>query len=159
MSIRKPGRRLASRCRSASTSSRWRGDVRALLLAICALILTSAFGFAQDAPAPAPGQVTPGQVTGRAAIDKVIGNTMSGTIENEAYFAYYDKDGTVRMLVGGNVSHGKWSIDGNNLCEEFPDDEDETCYHFQIDDAGGIMTDEDGTDYKIEIIKGNPKKL
>jgi hypothetical protein len=112
--------------------------------------------FAQQPPSSPPAS---GKVTGRAAIDKLIGNTMTGTIEGAPYFAYYDKDGTVRMQVGSDVMAGKWTIDGDGFCEEYPDDEDETCYHLEIDGNGALMTDEDGTVYKIEILPGNPKKL
>jgi hypothetical protein len=127
---------------------------RALVLAICALMLTSALSFGQQPPSP-PG----GKVEGRAAIDKLIGNTMTGTIESAPYFAFYDPSGTVKMQVGSDVGTGKWTIDGDRLCEEFPEDEDETCYHLELDGNNGTMTDEDGSVYKIEILPGNPKKL
>ena len=84
---------------------------------------------------------------------------MTGTIGSAPYFAYYDPDGSVRMLVGSDKTAGKWAIDGDKLCEEYPDDEDETCYHLELDANGAVMTDEDGTVYKIEIIPGNPKQL
>ncbi|MFI5012646.1 MAG: hypothetical protein ACHQAY_09880 [Hyphomicrobiales bacterium] len=117
-------------------------------------MLTSALVFAQQAPSPSQGKLA-----GRAAIEALIGNTMTGTADGTPYFAFYDKDGTVRMQRGSEVSEGKWSIDGDNLCEEYPEDDDETCYKLELDGASGIMTDEDGTVYKIEIIPGNPHKL
>ena len=48
-----------------------------------------------------------------------------------------------------------------DLCEEFPDDDDETCYRIELDPDGmkGTMTDADGTLYGIEILPGNPQKL
>ena len=149
-----PGPSSAPRCASGTYKGRTAGR-RGLILAICAFILTSACAFAQQAPSPS----APGKLAGRAAIEKLLGNTMTGTIEGAPYFAYYDKDGTVRMQVGSDTTTGKWTIDGDNLCEEYPDDEDETCYHLDIDDTGAVMTDEDGTAYKIEILPGNPKKL
>jgi len=124
------------------------------LLALGALMLTSALGFAQP-PSPA----APTKITGRAAIDRLVGNTMTGTLEGSPYFAFYDKDGAVRMQASGDVTAGKWAADGDDLCEEFPDDGDETCYRLELDGNSGIMTDEDGAVYKIDIIPGNPKKL
>jgi hypothetical protein len=118
-------------------------------------MLVSSLGFAQQAPSP-PAL---GKLTGHAAIERLIGNTMTGTADGQPYFAFYDKDGTVKMQRGGDVSTGKWSIDGDDLCEEYPDDDDETCYKLELDGDSGVMTDEDGTVYKIEIIPGNPKKL
>jgi hypothetical protein len=125
------------------------------LLAICFAFFISGMAIAQQAPSPS----AEGKVTGRAAIDKLIGNTMSGMAQGSPYFAFYDPNGTVRMQTGSDLQAGKWSIDEDNLCEEFPDDEDESCYHLELEGTSGVMTDEDGTAYKIEIIPGNPKKL
>jgi hypothetical protein len=122
---------------------------------MCISMLVSSLAFAQQAPSPS----ALAKLTGHAAIERLIGNTMTGTADGEPYFAFYDKDGTVKMQRGGDVSTGKWSIDGDDLCEEYPDDEDETCYKLELDGDSGVMTDEDGTAYKIEIIPGNPKKL
>jgi hypothetical protein len=128
---------------------------RRAFVAACFSLLTLGPALAQEPPSP-PGE---SKLIGRAAIDKLIGNTMSGTAQGSPYFAFYDKDGTVRMQIGGDLQSGKWTIDGDDLCEEFPDDEDETCYHLELEGNSGVMTDEDGTAYKIEIIPGNPKKL
>ena len=129
---------------------------RRSILAVClsSLFLFNA-AFAQQPPSP-PAE---GKLTGRAAIEKLIGNTMSGTAQGSPYFAFYDPNGTVRMQSGSDLQSGKWTIDGDDLCEEYPDDEDETCYHIELDGNSGVMTDEDGTAYKIEILPGNPKKL
>jgi hypothetical protein len=98
---------------------------------------------------------------GHAAVDRLVGNTMTGTSGGVAYFAYYDRGGTVKMERGKEVASGQWSRDGESLCEEFPDDDDETCYMIKLDPDGvkGTMTDADGTEYGIEILPGNPRKL
>jgi hypothetical protein len=119
-------------------------------------MLTSGALFAQQ-PAPSPSPAT--KLTGHAAIEALIGNTMTGSADGAPYFAFYDKDGTVKMKRGGEVSTGKWSFDEDDLCEEYPDDDDETCYKLELSGQTGIMTDEDGTAYKVEILPGNPEKL
>ena len=100
-------------------------------------------------------------IEGHAAVEKVIGNTMTGTADGVPYFAYYETTGTVKMQRGGEVASGQWSRDRESLCEEFPDDDDETCYTIRLDAGGmkGTMTDTDGTAYTIEILPGNPQKL
>ncbi|MBV9568564.1 MAG: hypothetical protein JO172_10525 [Hyphomicrobiales bacterium] len=111
---------------------------------------------AQQQPVlPSPG------IEGHDAVEKLIGNTMTGTSGGVAYFAFYDKGGTVKMQRSGEVASGQWSSDGENLCEEFPDDDDETCYTIKLEPGGakGTMTDADGTAYLIEILPGNPQKL
>jgi len=129
--------------------------VGSALIAIGAWLLIFVPALAQQ---PAPSAPS-GKLTGRAAVERLIGNTMTGTSEGVPYFAFYDPEGAVRMQRGGEVSSGKWSIDGDNLCEEFPEDDDETCYHLEIEGDKGTMTDEDGTAYAIEILAGNPRKL
>jgi len=141
--------RVSQRSREARSRAHPR-----VLVAICALMLTSGLIFAQHAPSPSQGKLT-----GHAAIEKLIGNTMTGTAEGQPYFAFYDKDGTVKMQRGSEISTGKWAIDGDDLCEEYPDDDDETCYKLELDGNVGVMTDEDGISYEIEIIPGNSKKL
>ena len=109
----------------------------------------------QQPPSPALG------IEGHAAVERLVGNTMTGTAGGLPYFAFYDKGGTVKMQRGGEVASGQWSSDGDDLCEEFPDDDDETCYTIKLDPGGakGTMTDTDGTAYEIEVLPGNPRKL
>ena len=128
-----------------------------LVLGMGAMLLVCGPGLAQQQAAPSPSQSA--KLAGRAAIDALIGNTMTGTADGSPYFAYYDKNGEVRMQQGRDISIGHWSIDHDDLCEEYPEDDDETCYKLGLDGAKGVMTDEDGTAYAIEIIPGNPKKL
>ena len=63
-------------------------------------MLVSNLAFAQQAPSPS----ALAKLTGHAAIERLIGNTMTGTADGEPYFAFYDKDGTVKMQRGGDVS-------------------------------------------------------
>jgi hypothetical protein len=119
------------------------------------MVATPAAVAQQQTPSPAQG------LEGQAAVERLIGNTMTGTAGGVPYFAFYDRSGTVKMQHGTEVVSGQWSRDGENLCEEFPDDDDETCYGIKLDPNGtkGTMTDADGTAYAIEILLGNPQKL
>jgi hypothetical protein len=131
-------------------------SVLRLACAICVPVLVSSPAFAQPQP---PSPPAPPKTAGHAAVESLIGNTMTGTAGNAPYFAFYDKGGMLKMERGGEISTGQWSSDGDDLCEEFPDDDDETCYKLELDGSTGIMTDMDGTAYKIEILAGNPRKL
>ena len=118
------------------------------------MLISSASEAEQPVAAPAGAKLS-----GSAAVEQLIGNTMTGSAEGAPYFAFYDKDGTVKMRRSGELSTGKWSLDHGELCEEYPDDDDETCYKLELDGASGVMTDDDGTAYKIDILPGNPEKL
>ena len=126
-----------------------------LAISISWLVAAGAALAQQQSPSPAQ------DIEGHAAVERLIGNTMTGTAGGVPYFAYYDKSGTVKMQRGAEVASGQWSRDGENLCEEFPDDDDETCYTIKLapDGMKGTMTDADGTEYAIEILPGNPRKL
>jgi hypothetical protein len=124
--------------------------------AVCMSVAASSPAFAQQGP-PSPPAVQ--KLGGHAAVEKLIGNTMTGTAGGVPYFAFYEKGGTLKMQRGGEISTGQWSSDGDYLCEEFPDDEDETCYRVELDGTTGIMTDGDGVAYMIEIVPGNPRNL
>jgi hypothetical protein len=123
-------------------------------ISIFLLVATQALAQQQG---PSPTQ----NLEGHAAVDRLIGNTMTGTSGGVPYFAFYDRSGTVKMQRGTEVASGQWSRDGEGLCEEFPDDDDETCYIIKLNPEGmtGTMTDADGTAYAIEILPGNPQKL
>ena len=127
----------------------------ALAVSIFLMVASKAALAQQQTPSAAQS------LEGHAAIERLIGNTMTGTADGAPYFAYYDKSGTVKMQRGTEVASGQWSRDGENLCEEFPDDDDETCYMTKLapDGMKGTMTDADGTEYGIEILPGNPQKL
>jgi hypothetical protein len=133
------------------------GHARSRLTLVAAILAVSCGGMAaagQQAPSPPSARLS-----GRAAIEALIGNTMTGMAGGSPYFAFYDKDGTVKMQRGSDISAGKWAIDGDDLCEEFPEDEDETCYRLELDGNRGTMTDGDGATFAIEIVKDNPRKL
>lgn len=127
----------------------------ALAISIFFLVAAKAALAQQQGPSPAKA------IEGGAAVERLLGNTMTGTSGGVAYFAYYDKSGTVKMQRGAEVTSGQWSRDGENLCEEFPDDDDETCYTIKLapDGMKGTMTDADGAAYAIEILPGNPQRL
>jgi hypothetical protein len=130
----------------------------ASLLFGAAATMCAGIALAQQPPI-APDTASPGKLAGHAAVEALAGNTMNGTADGAPYFAYYDKSGEVRMKRGGAVETGHWAADGDDLCEEYPDDEDETCYKLDLDGAKGVITDEDGTSYAVTILPGNPEKL
>ena len=49
----------------------------------------------------------PKQLTGLAAWEKVVGNSVTGMVEGRAFAEYYAKDGTVKFRIDGKTSVGR----------------------------------------------------
>ncbi len=86
----------------------------------------------------------------------IVGNTVHGHEQDGEFYDYYAPNGAVTSrLVGGDTTHGRWSIQNGNMCLNFPDDEP-ACYRVSLSGASGTMTDvSTGAAFSIEIIRGN----
>jgi hypothetical protein len=111
------------------------------------------------APSVAAAPADDGQkLTGMAAWTVVVGNTLTGKEKGKAYFDYYRKDGTVASLSEGEISKGKWALEGERLCTKYPD-EDKECFSVAVSGKTVTMTDAKGKGYRSEMVPGNPKDL
>jgi hypothetical protein len=112
-------------------------------------------------PAPAPAApAEPGKVlSGLDAWNALLGNTVVGkdSDDNDLY-EYYLKNGTVKQLSGDQVSTGKWSFKDDQVCLQYPE-EDEYCYDLTVDGDIATFGDEDGSGTRYKVLKGNPKRL
>jgi hypothetical protein len=109
-------------------------------------------------PAPAPAAV--GRLTGAAAWNALIGNSITGkSEEGDPLTEFYLPNGTVKQLIDDEISTGKWALRGQEICFEYPEDDDETCYKLVVDGNIATFTDEDGAGRRYTVEKGNPKKL
>jgi hypothetical protein len=90
----------------------------------------------------------------------VIGNTVHGTEDDGEFYDYYAPSGAATSkLVSGDVSHGRWTIEGGNLCLNYPGDT-KACYRVEIGGGRTTMTDvSSGASFQVQIIHGNPKGL
>lgn len=133
-------------------------EPKAFLNAVDVTVVSDA---APAAPRPiAPAPVATGRLTGAAAWNALIGNTIIGKNEDgDPLTEYYLANGTVKQLVDDEVASGKWALRGQEICFEFPDGDDETCYKVVVDGNVATFTDADGSGRRYTIEKGNPKKL
>lgn len=131
-------------------------DVFGLTVAYAGTRVGAAGGSAAPpaAAAPADGE----KLTGMAAWTVVVGNTLTGKADGKVYFDYYRKDGTVASLSEGEISKGKWALEGEKLCTKYPDD-DKECYTVTVSGKTVTMTDAKGKGYRAEMLTGNPKDL
>ena len=117
-------------------------------------------------PAPAPA----GAITGAAAMNALIGNTLVLSSESskpeEQLALYFLADGTVKGAEGNRPKTGKWTLTGNKLCvmdsnKEEPRPRD--CVDLAVagDDVTLTVTLSGGKTDAIrgKILKGNPRNL
>lgn len=101
----------------------------------------------------------PPKLTGRAAIDRLIGNTMTATIDGSDIADYFAPDGTYVSQVDAVISRGRWRIDDENrLCHKLPD-EDESCYRVEITGRKVTMIDDNDDEEEFELRDGNSRNL
>ncbi len=120
---------------------------------------------AAAAPAPSPpaaaqAPAAPRRLTGAAAWNALIGNTISGKNDDgEPYFEFYLANGTVKQLDDDDTATGKWALRGDRICFEYPDDDEESCYKLVVEGNIATFTDDDDAGKRYEILKGNAKRL
>jgi hypothetical protein len=119
-------------------------------------------------PAPEPGQpapatppstpTTPGKLTGMAAWNALVGNTVVGKLEGKDFADYYLADGTVKSMVGSETITGRWSLEGDKICFAYPGEPKE-CYAMEVSGDVAVFTDRDGMSVKGQVQKGNAKNF
>ncbi len=129
--------------------------VRATLIA--GALLAGPLAAAQPAPQPAPA--TPGKLSGAAAWAVLVGNTISGKIAGEDFSDYFDPGGAVRHVDGNGLSAGTWSLQGDKVCLDFPDDDERSCLTLEVEGSAGTALDDDGTPIRFAVETGNSKGL
>lgn len=94
--------------------------------------------------------------TGQQIKDRIIGNTVSGTMDPEStYTEFYADDGTIH----GASYQAKWSIDGDQLCFNYDEAPQPDCYAVKID-GNAVEWHLDGEmQGKGTIAQGNPNNF
>ena len=90
----------------------------------------------------------------------IVGNTLHGFEDDGEFYDYYAPGGTTTsMLIGGETTHGVWSVKDGHLCISYPNDNPE-CFQVEVSGNTASLTDvENGNVFPVQIIKGNPKGL
>jgi hypothetical protein len=108
---------------------------------------------AQASPTPA-GQ----KLTGIDAWNQLVGNSITGKEDGETLVEYYAADGTVKSMIGNEISTGNWVLVGDTVCFKYPQEEMD-CYKLEVIGDTVTMTDSSGDATRYDILKGNPKSL
>jgi tetratricopeptide (TPR) repeat protein len=99
------------------------------------------------------------KLTGRAAWDALVGNSITGEEDGEPLVEYYAPDGTAKSMTGHEVSTGTWTFAGDTVCFKYPDDQDTDCYKVEVAADSVTFYEKDGSGSRYAIVKGNPKQL
>lgn len=99
------------------------------------------------------------KLEGAAAWQKLVGNTAVVTTKGGSYTEFYEADGDLRRIDADGATKGKWTQDADQVCFDYPDDDDHVCLHVAVDGSSGRFTDTDGTVDAFEILPGNAKAL
>jgi len=89
----------------------------------------------------------------------IVGNTLTGKIDGEVFFELYRKDGTLTLMEGSELTTGKWTLEGEQVCFKYPD-QDKDC--FAVARAGDTVTltgGGKGKALRLTLLPGNPKNL
>ena len=105
-------------------------------------------------PAPAPAE----KLTGLAAWNALVGNTVVGKLEGQDFVDYYLTDGKVKSMVEGQVVTGQWSLEGEKICFVYPNEPKE-CYAMEVVGDSATFTDPSGIGIRTQILKGNARNL
>lgn len=99
-----------------------------------------------------------GKMTGLAAWNKLIGNTVAGKVAGKDYAEFYRPDGTVKTMTDNELMTGTWSVEGEKVCFVYPQ-EDKACFTLELVGDDVTFTDEAGEGIRVKLLPGNPKNL
>jgi hypothetical protein len=106
-----------------------------------------------------PAPPADAKLTGRAAVDRLVGNTTTAKIDGQDVADYFAPDGTYVSLIDSVIARGRWRInDDDQLCHKFPD-EDETCFNVEINGRKVTYIYDAGDEEEFDLHDGNPRKL
>jgi hypothetical protein len=99
------------------------------------------------------------RLAGRAAIERLIGNTTTATIDGSDIADYFAPDGTYVSQIDAVIARGRWRIsDEDQLCLKFPD-EDENCFKVEVSGRKVTYIHDVDDEEEFELHDGNSRKL
>lgn len=110
----------------------------------------------QRPPREEQGEVR--RLTGKAAWDTVVGNTLTGRAGGKTYHDLYRADGTLASLQDGEITPGKWAMDGDKVCTS-RGSQARTCYEVVASGRTITLTDSSGRGLRATLLRGNPRDL
>ena len=131
-----------------------RGQMRSPGIYLCGPLLFAVLMFGT-----APGRAEDAKLEGAAAWQKLVGNTAVVTTKGGSYTEFYEPSGDLRRVDADGATKGQWVQDGEQVCFDYPDDDDHVCLRVTVQGSSGSFTDPDGTADTFQILPGNAKTL
>lgn len=123
-----------------------------------ALFVATTPSLAQTQAAP-PAADPAVELTGLAAWQLVVGNSVRGTVDGRSFVEHYGKDGSARIKVENRLMIGRWQVEGEEICFVYPGDPKE-CYQLKLRGTAVNWVDSKGLiDTSGELVEGNPDNL
>jgi tetratricopeptide (TPR) repeat protein len=112
-----------------------------------------------DTPAALPVAPLPGKLSGRAAWNALLGNSIIGKENGKTLVEYYAPDGTAKSMADNELSTGTWTFADDIVCFKYTDEPAPECYKVEV--SGNTVTyyEKDGSGSRYRILKGNPRRL
>jgi len=89
--------------------------------------------------------------------ETLVGNTIAGIDDGQAYFEYFRSDGSISGLAGSEKYSGRWRISGDQICFLYPEESNDwNCTKASLQGNEIIWPDKGGV---ASLIKGNPHGL
>ncbi len=105
-------------------------------------------------------QATPAaKLTGAAAWQQLVGNTVVAEARAGGYTEFYAADGAVVHLDKDGKAKGRWTLQGDKVCFDFPEEDDRSCVSVELEGSKGAFVDEDATRDTFTLLAGNAKAL
>src|SRR5437868_2035378 len=64
------------------------------------------------------------KLTGIAAWNQLVGNSITGKEDGETLVEYYAPDGTAKSMRGNEISTGHWALVGETICFRYADEKE-----------------------------------
>lgn len=107
---------------------------------------------------PTPAGKAASILSGLAAWNALVGNTITGRNDEGLLIEHYLPDGTVKSKTDDELSTGRWSMRGDRVCFKFAKEEEE-CYRLEVDGSAVTYIENGGKRWHYDILQGNPKRL
>jgi hypothetical protein len=99
------------------------------------------------------------RLTGAAAWQTLVGNTVVADTRAGSYTEFFKPDGSVLHLDQDGRSSGKWTLKDPKVCFDFPEDDEQICTDVEVSGQKGAFIDQDGGRDNFSILPGNAKGL
>lgn len=128
----------------------------ALLLALAGCGSDDEQSQSADTQKTAPENETAEMADAQTIRDRVIGNTVTGTMSpDSAYTEFYAADGSIH----GSSYEARWTIEDDKLCFDYDEAPQIDCYGVKIDGNSVEWHRQDEVQGKGTLVEGNPNNF